>query len=61
MPSSLFKQQKKLESPLNATNPFLEDEAGEDLSLEKDKDLNKVSSPQHGWSQTQCLAAHFHL
>lgn len=37
------KQHKKPETPLNATNPFLEDEAADDLGSEKDEDLNKVS------------------
>lgn len=40
---SVFVQQKRPESPLEPTNPFLEDEAGEDVGAEKDEDLAKVS------------------
>lgn len=50
--SILVLQQKKTESPLDSTNPFLEEEPGEDLATEKDEDLTKVSS-QHlnlNWS-----------
>lgn len=36
-------QQKRPESPLDSTNPFLEDEPGEDVGTEKDEDLTKVS------------------
>ncbi len=39
---SVFLQQKKPESPLDPTNPFLEDEPGEDVGTEKDEDLAKV-------------------
>lgn len=58
-PESLLflKQQKKPETPVTSTNPFLEDEPGDDLGSEKDEDLAKVSSPQPDWSQTHCLAA----
>lgn len=36
-------QQKKAESPLASSNPFLEEEPGEDVGAEKDEDLTKVS------------------
>lgn len=36
-------QQKRPESPLDTTNPFLEDEQGQDVGTEKDEDLAKVS------------------
>lgn len=36
-------QQKRPDSPLDPTNPFLEDEAGEEAGTEKDEDLTKVS------------------
>lgn len=39
----LFVQQKRPESPLDPTNPFLEDEPGDDVGTEKDEDLAKVS------------------
>lgn len=39
----VFVQQKRPESPLDPTNPFLEDEPGEDVGTEKDEDLAKVS------------------
>lgn len=39
-----FFQQKRAESPLDATNPFLEEEPGEDVGTEKDEELTKVSS-----------------
>lgn len=55
--SSFFKQQKKPEAPLDSTNPFLEDEPGDDLGSEKGEDLAKVSPPQPDWSQTHCLGA----
>lgn len=35
-------QQKRPESPLDPTNPFLEDDAGEDVGTDKDADLAKV-------------------
>ena len=38
----VFLQQKKPETPLESTNPFLEDEAGEDGGLEKEDDLDRV-------------------
>ncbi|TNN01909.1 hypothetical protein fugu_011336 [Takifugu bimaculatus] len=38
--------QKKAESPLDSTNPFLEDEPGEDLGTEKDEDLTKPRKPK---------------
>lgn len=38
-----FSQQKRAESPLDSTNPFLEEEQGEDVGTEKDADLTKVS------------------
>uniref|UniRef100_A0A674NL02 VPS53 subunit of GARP complex n=1 Tax=Takifugu rubripes TaxID=31033 RepID=A0A674NL02_TAKRU len=37
---------KKAESPLDSTNPFLEDEPGEDLGTEKDEDLTKPRKPK---------------
>lgn len=40
---SVFLQQKRPDSPLEPTNPFLEDEPGEDVGTEKDEDLAKVS------------------
>lgn len=39
---SVSVQQKKPESPLDSTNPFLEDDAGEDVGTDKDEDLAKV-------------------
>lgn len=41
---TFFLQQKRPESPLDATNPFLEEDPGEDVGTEKDEDLTKVSS-----------------
>lgn len=41
----MFVQQKKPETPLEPTNPFLEDDPGEDVGTEKDEDLAKVSRP----------------
>ncbi len=38
----LLSQQKKPETPLEPTNPFLEDESGEDNISEKDEDLDIV-------------------
>lgn len=38
----LLSQQKKPETPLEPTNPFLEDESGEDNVSEKDEDLDRV-------------------
>lgn len=38
----LLSQQKKPETPLEPTNPFLEDESGEDNISEKDEDLDRV-------------------
>lgn len=35
-------QQKKPETPLEPTNPFLEDESGEDNVSEKEEDLDRV-------------------
>lgn len=43
---SVFLQQKRPDSPLEPTNPFLEDEPGEDVGTEKDEDLAKVSWPE---------------
>lgn len=40
--SPLVSQQKKPETPLEPTNPFLEDESGEDNISEKDEDLDRV-------------------
>lgn len=40
--SPLLSQQKKPETPLEPTNPFLEDESGEDNISEKDGDLDRV-------------------
>lgn len=39
----VLQNQKRPESPLDPTNPFLEDEAGEDVGTDKDEDLAKVS------------------
>ena len=38
-------QQKKADSPLQSTNPFLEDEAAEDPGSEKEEDLDRVGGP----------------
>lgn len=38
--------QKRPESPLDQTNPFLEDEPGEDVGSEKDEDLAKPRKPK---------------
>uniref|UniRef100_A0A3Q2QY40 Vacuolar protein sorting-associated protein 53 homolog n=1 Tax=Fundulus heteroclitus TaxID=8078 RepID=A0A3Q2QY40_FUNHE len=43
---TLTDQQKRPESPLDQTNPFLEDEPGEDGGSEKDEDLTKPRKPK---------------
>ncbi|XP_037533393.1 vacuolar protein sorting-associated protein 53 homolog [Nematolebias whitei] len=40
------RQPKRPESPLDSTNPFLEDEPGEDTGAEKDEDLAKPRKPK---------------
>ncbi|CAF92492.1 unnamed protein product [Tetraodon nigroviridis] len=37
---------KRAESPLDATNPFLEEDPGEDVGTEKDEDLTKPRKPK---------------
>ncbi|XP_043975623.1 vacuolar protein sorting-associated protein 53 homolog isoform X1 [Gambusia affinis] len=39
-------QQKRPDSPLDQTNPFLEDDPGEDVGSEKDEDLAKPRKPK---------------
>ncbi|XP_008307980.1 vacuolar protein sorting-associated protein 53 homolog [Cynoglossus semilaevis] len=58
--------QKKTESPLDATNPFLEDEPGEDVGTEKDEDLAKPRKPKapdnpfHG-IVSKCFEPHLYV
>uniref|UniRef100_A0A8C6S8W6 Vacuolar protein sorting-associated protein 53 homolog n=1 Tax=Neogobius melanostomus TaxID=47308 RepID=A0A8C6S8W6_9GOBI len=57
---------KKAESPLKPTNPFLEDESGEDLGGEKDDDLSKPKKPKapdnpfHG-IVSKCFEPHLYV
>ncbi|XP_061775206.1 vacuolar protein sorting-associated protein 53 homolog isoform X1 [Nerophis ophidion] len=59
-------QQKKSESPLDPTNPFLEDDAGEDEGTEKDEDLAKPRKPKapenpfHG-IVSKCFEPHLYV
>ncbi|XP_062408051.1 vacuolar protein sorting-associated protein 53 homolog isoform X1 [Sardina pilchardus] len=58
--------QKKPDTPLDSTNPFLEDEAGEDTALEKDEDLDKPKKPKapdnpfHG-IVSKCFEPHLYV
>ncbi|KAI3354337.1 hypothetical protein L3Q82_018862, partial [Scortum barcoo] len=58
--------QKRPESPLDPTNPFLEDEPGEDVGTEKDQDLNKPRKPKapdnpfHG-IVSKCFEPHLYV
>ncbi|XP_062408052.1 vacuolar protein sorting-associated protein 53 homolog isoform X2 [Sardina pilchardus] len=57
---------KKPDTPLDSTNPFLEDEAGEDTALEKDEDLDKPKKPKapdnpfHG-IVSKCFEPHLYV
>ncbi|XP_054479141.1 vacuolar protein sorting-associated protein 53 homolog isoform X2 [Anoplopoma fimbria] len=57
---------KKTESPLNSTNPFLEDEGGEDMGVDKDEDLAKPRKPKapdnpfHG-IVSKCFEPHLYV
>ncbi|XP_076591718.1 vacuolar protein sorting-associated protein 53 homolog isoform X1 [Chaetodon auriga] len=59
-------QQKRPESPLDPTNPFLEDEPGEDVGTEKDEDLAKPRKPKapdnpfHG-IVSKCFEPHLYV
>uniref|UniRef100_A0A3B4X437 Vacuolar protein sorting-associated protein 53 homolog n=1 Tax=Seriola lalandi dorsalis TaxID=1841481 RepID=A0A3B4X437_SERLL len=56
--------QKRPESPLDPTNPFLEDEAGEDVGTEKDEDLPRKpkapDNPFHG-IVSKCFEPHLYV
>uniref|UniRef100_A0A3Q3FYG1 Vacuolar protein sorting-associated protein 53 homolog n=1 Tax=Labrus bergylta TaxID=56723 RepID=A0A3Q3FYG1_9LABR len=56
--------QKRPESPLESTNPFLEDEQGEDVGTEKDEDLPRKpkapDNPFHG-IVSKCFEAHLYV
>ncbi|XP_075956208.1 vacuolar protein sorting-associated protein 53 homolog [Anarhichas minor] len=58
--------QKKPESPLESTNPFLEDEGGEDVGADKDEDLAKPRKPKapdnpfHG-IVSKCFEPHLYV
>uniref|UniRef100_A0AAQ6ISR7 Vacuolar protein sorting-associated protein 53 homolog n=1 Tax=Anabas testudineus TaxID=64144 RepID=A0AAQ6ISR7_ANATE len=58
--------QKRPESPLDPTNPFLEDEPGEDVGTEKDEDLTKPRKPKapdnpfHG-IVSKCFEPHLYV
>ncbi|XP_039987184.1 vacuolar protein sorting-associated protein 53 homolog [Xiphias gladius] len=58
--------QKRSESPLDPTNPFLEDEQGEDVGTEKDEDLAKPRKPKapdnpfHG-IVSKCFEPHLYV
>ncbi|XP_076591720.1 vacuolar protein sorting-associated protein 53 homolog isoform X2 [Chaetodon auriga] len=58
--------QKRPESPLDPTNPFLEDEPGEDVGTEKDEDLAKPRKPKapdnpfHG-IVSKCFEPHLYV
>ncbi|KAA8594223.1 hypothetical protein FQN60_005057, partial [Etheostoma spectabile] len=58
--------QKRPESPLETTNPFLEDEAGEDAGTDKDQDLAKPRKPKapdnpfHG-IVSKCFEPHLYV
>ncbi|XP_046891272.1 vacuolar protein sorting-associated protein 53 homolog isoform X2 [Hypomesus transpacificus] len=57
---------KKPETPLESTNPFLEDEAGEDGGLEKEDDLDRPKKPKapenpfHG-IVSKCFEPHLYV
>ncbi|KAG7251957.1 hypothetical protein CRUP_026547, partial [Coryphaenoides rupestris] len=58
--------QKKPESPLHPTNPFLEDEAGEDGGSEREEDLDRPRKPKppdnpfHG-IVSKCFEPHLYV
>uniref|UniRef100_A0A674NB66 Vacuolar protein sorting-associated protein 53 homolog n=1 Tax=Takifugu rubripes TaxID=31033 RepID=A0A674NB66_TAKRU len=54
---------KKAESPLDSTNPFLEDEPGEDLGTEKDEDLTKPKAPDNPFHGiiSKCFEPHLYV
>ncbi|XP_034403785.1 vacuolar protein sorting-associated protein 53 homolog isoform X3 [Cyclopterus lumpus] len=58
--------QKKPESPLASTNPFLDDEGGEDVGADKDEDLAKPRKPKapdnpfHG-IVSKCFEPHLYV
>uniref|UniRef100_A0A8D3BUE6 Vacuolar protein sorting-associated protein 53 homolog n=1 Tax=Scophthalmus maximus TaxID=52904 RepID=A0A8D3BUE6_SCOMX len=58
--------QKRKESPLHSTNPFLEDEPGEDVGTEKDENLAKPRKPKapdnpfHG-IVSKCFEPHLYV
>ncbi|XP_070826541.1 vacuolar protein sorting-associated protein 53 homolog isoform X2 [Chaetodon trifascialis] len=60
------RMQKRPESPLDPTNPFLEDEPGEDVGTEKDEDLAKPRKPKapdnpfHG-IVSKCFEPHLYV
>uniref|UniRef100_A0A667ZXR2 VPS53 subunit of GARP complex n=1 Tax=Myripristis murdjan TaxID=586833 RepID=A0A667ZXR2_9TELE len=57
---------KKPESPLDSTNPFLEDEPGEDVGTEKEEDLDRPRKPKapdnpfHG-IVSKCFEPHLYV
>uniref|UniRef100_A0A669ES66 Vacuolar protein sorting-associated protein 53 homolog n=1 Tax=Oreochromis niloticus TaxID=8128 RepID=A0A669ES66_ORENI len=55
---------KRPDSPLDSTNPFLEDEAGEEAGTEKDEDLTKKpkapDNPFHG-IVSKCFEPHLYV
>uniref|UniRef100_UPI003AABFD0E vacuolar protein sorting-associated protein 53 homolog isoform X3 n=1 Tax=Centroberyx gerrardi TaxID=166262 RepID=UPI003AABFD0E len=57
---------KKPESPLDSTNPFLEDEPGEDVGAEKEEDLDRPRKPKapdnpfHG-IVSKCFEPHLYV
>uniref|UniRef100_A0A669CX39 VPS53 subunit of GARP complex n=1 Tax=Oreochromis niloticus TaxID=8128 RepID=A0A669CX39_ORENI len=57
---------KRPDSPLDSTNPFLEDEAGEEAGTEKDEDLTKPKKPKapdnpfHG-IVSKCFEPHLYV
>uniref|UniRef100_A0A7N6AKH6 Vps53 N-terminal domain-containing protein n=1 Tax=Anabas testudineus TaxID=64144 RepID=A0A7N6AKH6_ANATE len=55
--------QKRPESPLDPTNPFLEDEPGEDVGTEKDEDLTKPKAPDNPFHGivSKCFEPHLYV
>ncbi|XP_035239751.1 vacuolar protein sorting-associated protein 53 homolog isoform X1 [Anguilla anguilla] len=58
--------QKQVDTPLEPTNPFLEDEAGDDCSLEKEEELDRPKKPKapdnpfHG-IVSKCFEPHLYV
>uniref|UniRef100_A0A667ZXQ7 VPS53 subunit of GARP complex n=1 Tax=Myripristis murdjan TaxID=586833 RepID=A0A667ZXQ7_9TELE len=56
-------RQKKPESPLDSTNPFLEDEPGEDVGTEKEEDLDRPKAPDNPFHGivSKCFEPHLYV